>query len=71
MLKWTHSNAVILEKIGRDAATAFATASRTANRQAFEDKYRYCNYVERQPRLNDFARPFARLFDQIGEGRDG
>ena len=71
MLKWTHSNAVILEKIGRDAATAFTTASRTANRQAFEDKYRYCNYVERQPRLNDFARPFARLFEQIEEGRDG
>ncbi len=71
MLKWTHSNAVVLEKIGRDAATAFATASRTASRQAFEDKYRYCNYVKRQPRLNDFARPFARLFDQIWEGRDG
>jgi predicted acylesterase/phospholipase RssA len=71
MLKWSHSNAVILEKIGRDAALAFAAASRAGNRQAFDDRYRYCNYVARQPRLNDFARPFARLFDQIREARDG
>ena len=71
MLKWSHANAVILEKIGRDAAIAFAAAWRAGNPQAFEDRYRYCNYVERQPRLNDFARPFARLFEEIEEGRDG
>lgn len=71
MLKWSHSNAITLEKIGHDAAIDFARASRAGNRQAFEDKYRYCNFVARQPRLNDFARPFARLFEQIEEGRDG
>ncbi len=71
MLSWSHANAVVLEKIGRDAAIAFAAASQAGNQQAFEDRYRYINFVERQPRLNDFARPFARLFDQIREGRDG
>jgi NTE family protein len=62
MLKWTHSNAVTLEKIGREAAVAFAEAWQSGNREAFEKKYRYYNYVEQQKRFSDFSRPFAHSF---------
>ena len=48
MLKWTHSNAVTLEKIGHDAAVAFAEALRSSNQEEFEQKYRYYNHVERR-----------------------
>jgi NTE family protein len=62
MLKWNHSNAVALEKIGRDAAVLFDEARRSVNQEEFERKYRYYNQVEQEPRFNDFARPFAHLF---------
>ena len=62
MLKWTHSNAVILEKIGRDAAVVFEEARHSPNQPEFERKYRYYNLVERTDRFNDFARPFTHFF---------
>jgi hypothetical protein len=62
MLKWTHSNAVTLEKIGRDAAVAFDEARRSRDQDEFERRYRYYNHIEREPRFMDFSRPFAHLF---------
>ena len=62
MLKWTHSNAVTLEKIGHDAAVAFAEAHQSNDQQAFEERYRYYNFVEQKERFNDFLRPFTHLF---------
>ena len=56
MLKWTHSNAVTLEKIGHDAAVAFDEARRSGNQEEFEQKYRYYNHVEQRDRFNDFSR---------------
>jgi NTE family protein len=62
MLKWTHANAVTLEKIGHDGAVAFAEALRSGDRETFEQKYRYYNHVDRRGRFSDFSRPFAHLF---------
>ena len=62
MLKWTHSNAVTLEKIGHDAAVAFAEARQSNNKEEFDQKYRYYNYVKQKDRFNDFLRPFTHLF---------
>ena len=62
MLKWTHSNAVTLEKIGRDAAAAFDEARRSRDQDEFERRYRYYNHIEQEPRFMDFSRPFAHLF---------
>lgn len=64
MLKWSHSNAVTLEKHGYDAAAAFAEALRSDDKAEFERKYRYYNHVEQQDRRsNQFARLFADLFE--------
>ena len=62
MLRWTHSNAVRLEKIGHEAAVAFAEARQTNDKEEFDRKYRYYNYVVQNDRYNDFLRPFAYLF---------
>ncbi len=62
MLKWTHSNAVTLEKIGHDAAVVFAEAWQSDNKAEFDRKYRYYNHIEQTDRYNDFLRPFAHLF---------
>ena len=62
MLKWTHANAVTLEKIGHDGAVAFAEALRSGDGQAFEQKYRYYNHIDERERFSDFSRPFAHLF---------
>ncbi len=62
MLKWSHSNAVTLEKIGYDAAVAFADAMK--NEREFEQKYRYYNEVEKNDRLQRFSRLFAPMFER-------
>ena len=66
MLRWTHSNAVTLEKIGHDAAVAFAEARQ--DKEEFDRKYRYYNYVKQKDRYNDFLRPFAHFFGSGGTG---
>lgn len=56
MLKWTHSNAVTLEKIGYDAAVSFADAiNQDPN---FEQNYRYYNKVKEHDRLAQFVELF-------------
>jgi NTE family protein len=62
MLKWTHSNAVALEKIGHDAAVAFAEALLSNHQVELDRKYRYYNFVEQKDRFNDLLRPFTHLF---------
>ncbi len=71
MLKWTHSNAVTLEKIGYDAAVAFAEARQSNNKEEFEQKYRYYNYVNQEQQFNDFLRPFTHLFRREAEPARG
>jgi NTE family protein len=62
MLRWAHSNAVTLEKIGHDAAIAFAEARQSNDKDEFDRKYRYYNFVVKNDRYNDFLRPFTYLF---------
>jgi NTE family protein len=69
MLRWTHSNAVILEQIGHEAAVAFAEAWQSNNKEEFDRKYRYNNYVDKHYRYNDFLRPFLHLFRGGAAGR--
>ena len=57
MLKWTYSNAITLQKIGYDAATAFTDAWRADDIQ----KYRFYNYVEAPGRMSACLRPFPAL----------
>jgi hypothetical protein len=73
MLKWTHSNAVTLEKIGHDAAVAFAESLLSNNQEELDRKYRYYNYVEQKDRFNDLLRPFTHLFrdEAAGQGSPG
>lgn len=69
MLKWTHANAVTLEKVGYDAAVAFADAM--ADGAAFEQRYRHYNHVEENDRLQRFSRLLAPMFGRAGGRRDG
>jgi predicted acylesterase/phospholipase RssA len=65
MLKWTHSNAVTLQRIGHDAATTFADVLQSGDAQALE-AYRYHHYVAGNLRLECFLRIFPRLFATPG-----
>lgn len=69
MLKWTHANAVTLEKIGRDAAVGFADAM--ADGAAFEARFRYYNHVEENDRLKRFSRLLTPMFAYPGAPADG
>lgn len=69
MLKWTHANAVTLERVGRDAAVAFADAM--ADGAEFEQRYRYYHHVEASDRLKRFSRLLAPMFERAGVRGDG
>jgi NTE family protein len=70
MLKWTHSNAVKLQEIGRTAAKNFADAMASDVGDAFERDHRFYRWTEIQDRIQEFMRLFPSLRLPDGGGAE-
>jgi len=61
MLKWNHSNAIELQRVGREAAIKFADDLQAGVDEGFEQEYRFYRWVEKQQRIRNLMRLFPSL----------
>lgn len=61
MLKWTHSNAIELQRVGREAAIKFSDHLQAGADAVFDEQYRFHRWVEKQERIQNLMRLFPTL----------